>query len=230
MGKWQYIAVTVAGIVSVGGCSSAEEVAEPGDADTPSTASESSTELPAEPPTWDTPQVGQCRQLSREDIPPPTNDDPVVACAKPHTAVTFHVGHWPPSLVAKVDKVDSERLDGVVDDQCWDAWVKTVGGDREARAMTSTSTGRTSPTRHPYRTARDGRPAIGPDPAGSRRGTDPTIGGGLMSARMVAGSWSLMVAVGRLGVLSSTATRSTSSAATRGPTRQPNGDTEQRDP
>jgi hypothetical protein len=122
MRRFHAVGAVVASCALLGGCSS----------DSPASPERSLSDAPAPEPSatpvvGDVPRVGECRVLTRADIPPPTNDDPVVPCAKPHTAVTFHVGHWPESVVDAVERVDSDRLQGIVGKACDTAWARTVG-------------------------------------------------------------------------------------------------------
>jgi hypothetical protein len=105
MRRFHAVGAVVASCALLGGCSS----------DSPASPERSLSDAPATEPSatpvvGDVPRVGECRVLTHADIPPPTNDDPVVPCAKPHTAVTFYVGHWPESVVNAVERVDSDRL------------------------------------------------------------------------------------------------------------------------
>ena len=78
------------------------------------------------------PEVDACRSLALDDIAPASNDDPVVACSKRHTAVTYYVGEWPAKLVSSARGVGDKRLTTHALDACERTWRRTVGGSDEA--------------------------------------------------------------------------------------------------
>lgn len=114
------------------GCSNAGDLVET-DSDEPTERKAErtkTTKSDPKPPAG--PEVGECRRLNLADIKPPTNGDRTVPCAKPHTAVTYHVGEWPKKMVDRARGVGDRRLSNYVYDECERTWRRTVGGSLES--------------------------------------------------------------------------------------------------
>ncbi len=84
------------------------------------------------------PLLGACRQLVPEDVGMPSNDSPIVDCSEAHTAETFAVGSFPPSVTEGND-IDSPELGAYIYKTCSDSFEKFLGGD-ESTVMRSTLT------------------------------------------------------------------------------------------
>jgi hypothetical protein len=77
------------------------------------------------------PKLAACRDLSAGDLDEPTNTDPVVSCASPHTAQTFAVG----TLPEETGRSYGDRRHGrFVYDRCSTAFREFLGAD-ESLAM-----------------------------------------------------------------------------------------------
>lgn len=136
-------------IVALAGCSNASDLVESSGPTTPATERERSTRGP-DKDAAPAPEVGACRMLTVEDVPPPTNDDPEVRCSKRHTAVTYHVGEWPAKLIKSARGVKDRKLEGYVFTECDRAWRRTVGGSQEARVTSIVSWAWYKPTRKQF--------------------------------------------------------------------------------
>jgi hypothetical protein len=73
------------------------------------------------------PEVGECRRLTAEDVEAPDDDSPTVPCAGPHTAETFAVGEFSGRLAEVA--VDDERLSDQVLGSCDRRFRRYVGAD-----------------------------------------------------------------------------------------------------
>lgn len=74
------------------------------------------------------PELGACRRLEPEDVPPQTNSSAVVPCRSPHTTETFYVGRWPQVVVDEASGVDDRGLERIVARRCTGSLRETLGG------------------------------------------------------------------------------------------------------
>ena len=73
-----------------------------------------------------TPALGACRALQADDLVAPSNDSPVVDCARPHTAQTFAVGTLPAATGSGYDDAGHGTF---VYDTCEKAFGEFLGAD-----------------------------------------------------------------------------------------------------
>ncbi len=71
------------------------------------------------------PEKGACRDLTQQDLNLPSNDSPVIDCAKQHTAETFLVGTFPASLADY--PINDPALGGFVHDECQSGFQSYTG-------------------------------------------------------------------------------------------------------
>lgn len=111
--------------------------------ETPETAGASASSTPTAPPRATpapTPPANGCYALSYDEALAPTTDAKPVACSKPHTVRTFHVGES--DTVTKdghLLAIDSDKVRAQLASECPRRFASYVGGSGEQRRLSMLS-------------------------------------------------------------------------------------------